>query len=158
MPCPPASHHHATNDIDEPDDEAEEAAPLLCHGQGDGLDVELYKDARDVVLGDLVRLGGRGVLVRFDGVGRVEDVFGGVVGVAVHGFEEGQEGGVVGVDCGDDGEVVLEFIEVVFGCGDGVVEGVDEGGVVGAEGELLDVVGEVEGCWTRLALDMRGFG
>lgn len=30
--------------------------------------------------------------------------------------------------------------------GDGAVEGVDEGGVEGAEGELGDYVGEVE-CW-----------
>lgn len=71
------------------------------------------------------------------------------VGIAVYGFEEGDERGVVGVNGGDDGEVVLEFVEVVVGggCyGDGVVEGVDEGGVVGAKGELADDVGEVEGC------------
>lgn len=95
-----------------------------------------------------MRLRGRSVLVCFHGVGRVPYALRGVIRVAVDGFEEGEEGGVVGVDGGDDGEVVLEFVEVVFGGGDGVVEGVDEGGVVGAEGELLDVVGEVEawGC------------
>ena len=41
--------------------------------------------------------------------------------------------GVGCVDCGDDGEVVLVFVEVGFGGGVGVVEGVGEGGVEGAE-------------------------
>lgn len=91
-----------------------------------------------------MRLRGRSVLVGFHGVGRVPYAFRGVIRVAVDGFEEGEERGVVGVDGGNDGEVVLELVEVFFGGGDGVVEGVDEGGVVGAEGELLDVVGEVE--------------
>lgn len=51
-----------------------------------------------------------------------------------------------GVDCGHDGEVVLVFVEV-GGCrGVGFVEGVEEGGVEGAEGEFVDDVGEVE-CW-----------
>jgi hypothetical protein len=35
---------------------------------------------------------------------------------------------------------------VVFGRGDGLVEGIEEGGIVRAEGELSDHVGEVEGC------------
>jgi len=56
----------------------------------------------------------------------------------------GEDGGVGRVDCGDDGEVVLEFEEVGWGRGDGVVEGVREGGVVGAEGEFVDGVGKVE--------------
>lgn len=53
------------------------------------------------------------------------------------------------VDRRYDGEVVLEFMEVGFGSGgqgEGVVEGVEEGGVVRAEGELGQGVGEVEGC------------
>lgn len=70
-----------------------------------------------------------GILVRLHCVRGVEDGGGGVaVGIAVYGFEEGDERGVVGVNGGDDGEVVLEFVEVVVGggCyGDGVVEGVD---------------------------------
>jgi hypothetical protein len=40
----------------------------------------------------------------------------------------------------------LVFVEVVWGCCDGVVEGVDEVGVVWAEGEFVDLVGKVE-CW-----------
>lgn len=56
--------------------------------------------------------------------------------------------GVDGVDCGDDREEVLEFVEVIRGCGDGSVERVDEGGIEEAEGELGDDVGEVEGCFS----------
>ncbi len=52
----------------------------------------------------------------------------------------------VGIDCGDDGEVILEFVEVGWGGTAGVVEGVEKLRVEGAEGELIDVVGEVEGC------------
>lgn len=144
LPAPATSNHDTTDDINESDEQAEESAPLLCYGQGNRLDVELDEDAGNVVLGDLVRLRGHGVLVGLDGVGGVEYVLGGVVGVAVYGFEEGQEGSVVGVDGGHDGEVVLEFVEVVFGRGDGIVEGVDEGGVVGTEGHFLDVVREIE--------------
>ena len=47
-------------------------------------------------------------------------------------------GGGAGVDGRDDGEIVLEPIEVFGGCGEGVVEGVEEGGVEGAEGEFRD--------------------
>ena len=146
LPAPPARNHNPTDDIDQPDEQWEEPAPLLRDRQGDGLDVELDKDAGDVVLCDLVRLRRDGVLVRLDGVRRVPDALCGVVRVAVHGLEEGQQRGVVGVDGGHDGEVVLELVEVIFGGGNGIVEGVDEGGVVRAEGELLDVVGEVEAC------------
>lgn len=96
-----------------------------------------------------MRLRCYGVLVCFDGV-RAEDGAGGVVvGVAGDGFEEGEERGVVGVDGGDDGEVVLELVEVVFAGGrggDGVIEGILEGGVVWAEGHFADDVGEIECC------------
>lgn len=60
--------------------------------------------------------------------------------------------GVGGVDGGNDGEVVLEFVEVAVGGGEGVVERVGEGGVEGAEGELVDVVAEVEGYNTQKLL------
>jgi hypothetical protein len=104
-----------------------------------------------------MRLRGRGVLVGFDGVRGVPDVLGRVIGIAVYSFEKGEQGRVVGVDGGYDGEVVLKFVEVVFGCSDGVVEGVDEGGVVRAEGQFLDVVGKVEACWTWLAFYVLSF-
>lgn len=54
--------------------------------------------------------------------------------------------GGAGVDGGDDGEVVLVFVEVGVGGGVGFVEGVEEGGVEGSEGEFVDDVGEVECC------------
>ena len=41
--------------------------------------------------------------------------------------------GVDGVDCWDDGEEVLKFMEVVWCCGDGAVERVEEGRVEGSE-------------------------
>lgn len=53
--------------------------------------------------------------------------------------------GIGGVDCWHDGEVVLVFVEGCLSDGEGVVEGVGEGGVEGAEGEFVDLVGEVEG-------------
>ena len=54
-----------------------------------------------------------------------------------------------GVDGGDYGEVVLVFVEVCEGGGEGAVERVVEGRIEGAEGEFVDGVGEVEGCWAR---------
>jgi len=102
-----------------------------------------------------VRLLRDGVLVGEDGVFAVP-VRVGVEAVAAGGWrlvglvEFAQRFGVGRVDGRDDGEVVLEFVEVVGRRGDGVVEGVGEGGVEGAEGELVDVVGEVEGWWRLL--------
>lgn len=60
--------------------------------------------------------------------------------------EVGEGGEGVGVDGGHDGEVVLEFFEVGGSRRSSSVEGVEEGGVEGAEGEFVDVVGEVEFC------------
>ena len=62
-------------------------------------------------------------------------------------FAEGLEVG--GVDCRDDGEVVLVFVEVLGGGGEGGVERVGEGGIEGAEGEFVDLVGEIELCITQ---------
>lgn len=71
-------------------------------------------------------------------------LFGDGVLVGVDCFVRVGGGDVLGVDCWNDGEEVLEFVEVVGGCGDGAVEGVEETGVEGAEGEFGDYVGEVE--------------
>jgi hypothetical protein len=49
-------------------------------------------------------------------------------------------GGIDAVDGGDDGEEVLEFVEMVGCSGDGAVEGVEEGGVESAKRELGDDV------------------
>lgn len=67
-----------------------------------------------------MRLGGDGVLVGEDGVAG------------------GRRGWGAGVDGRDDGEVVLEAVKVFGGCGEGMVERVEEGGVEGAKGEFGD--------------------
>lgn len=76
-----------------------------------------------------------------------------VAGLVIGGGEEGGRGGRERIDCRDDGEEVLEFLEVCVCCGDGAIEGVNEGGVKGAEGEFGDYVGEVE-SWVGVALAM----
>lgn len=53
-------------------------------------------------------------------------------------------GVVGGVDRGHNREVILEFVEVCGCSGDVVVQGVDEGGIEGAERELVNLVGEIE--------------
>lgn len=92
-----------------------------------------------------MRLRGRGVLVRDDGVARavIRREGGRVVRFVGRGRRRGGRG--AGVDGGDDGEVVLEFVEVVVRGGGGAVERVKEGRVEGPEGEFVDDVGEVEG-------------
>ena len=93
-----------------------------------------------------MRLRGRGVLVRDDGVaGAVVRREGRIVRFVGRGGRQRRRGGGTGVDGGDDGEVVLEFVEVVVRGGGGAVEGVEEGRVEGTEGEFVDDVGEVEG-------------
>lgn len=69
----------------------------------------------------------RGILVRDDGIaGAVIRREGHIVRFMCRWR---RRGGGAGVDCGDDGEVVLEFVEVGV-CGRvGAVEGVEEGGV-----------------------------
>jgi hypothetical protein len=71
-----------------------------------------------------VTLAGDGVLVCFDGVRGGEDGLCrvGACFVVVYVLEEGQKGGVVCVNCGDDGEVVLVFVEVMRSGAYGVVE------------------------------------
>ena len=152
LPRPPSCYHHTRDDIHQPHDEREKPAPLLRDGQRDGLDIELHKHARDVVLADGVALTRSGILVRLDGVLGVEDGLGGVFGVAVYRVEERQQRGVVGVDGRHDGEVVLEFVEVLVRGGDGVVERVGQRRVVGTEGELVYLVREVEGWSARVSL------
>ncbi len=65
------------------------------------------------------------------------------------GSEDRNHRGVVGVDSRDNRNVVLELIELVGGCwcyGDSIVERIDKGGVVRAEGHFADNVREVECC------------
>lgn len=116
-----ARNEHTTDYIDELNEEHEEAVAVLVDGQQDWLNVVLDKDAGyGQALVDFLALLGDGVLVGEDGAG-------------AH-----------AVDGRDDGEVVLEFVEVGGGKVDGAVERVDEGGVEVAEGEFGDDVREVE--------------
>ena len=62
------------------------------------------------------------------------------------GWGRGGGSGRAGIDCWDDGAVVLVFEEVFGRCGVGFVEGILEGRVEGAEGEFVDYVREVERC------------
>ena len=69
-------------------------------------------------------------------------------------FAAGGADAALCIDCRDDGHVVLELEEVVLGGGGGAVEGVEEVGVVGSEGEFGNVVGEVEG-WVGVSQRVR---
>lgn len=128
--APAAAHEDAADHVDDPHAQRQQAPPLLSDGQEDGLDVELEEDARDGAFVDGGGLGRYGVLVcdyRVGGCG--ERVGGGRGGGGGGGF--GGRG--ASVDCGDDGEVVLVFVEVGVGCGEGSVQRVEEGGVEGTE-------------------------
>lgn len=94
------------------------------------------------------------ILVRLDGVRGVNERRFRLLISCFRGFGGGrrllggdkfwQDGGVVGVDGRHNGKVVLVFVEVGGGGGVGIVEGVVQTGEEGAEGELRDLVGEVE--------------
>lgn len=155
LPRPPASHHNATDDIHEPNNQRPKAARLLDQTKRNGFDVELNEHAGHALLGHGVALARDGVLVRFDSVVCEKAGCGGAVGgvEGAHGFQG------VCVDGRDDAEVVLELVEVVLrgrGEGDGVVEGVVHGWEVRAEGELADDVGEVECCGLVSGRCLRG--
>lgn len=122
---PPPRHQHPRHHIHNPNQQLQQPLSLLTDGQKYGLNVKFEEDAGHVALGDGGGLGCDGVLICGDAPGA---------------------GGVGG---GDDGDVVLVFEEVGWSGADGVVEGVEEGRVEGAEGEFVDDVREVEG-WCRL--------
>lgn len=125
--APVAGDEDAGEDVDDLEEEGEDAVAALLDGEQDGLDVVLEEEARHHELADLLALLGHGVLVGEDGA-RARAAAG-------HGVHRGH-----------DGHEVLELVEVRRRGVDGAVEGVHEGGVVGAEGELGDDVREVEGC------------
>jgi hypothetical protein len=128
-----ARDQHTTKNIHNLDTELEKALSALLHHKEYRLDVIFEKYPRHGALADLVGLFRHGVLVREERGGTAE---GG----------DGGRGARDRVDGGHYRKEVLEAVEVVGGPRDGAVEGVDEGGVEGAEGELGDYVGEVE-CW-----------
>lgn len=116
-----AGNEHTADDVDELEEENDEAVAGLVDGKQDGLNVVLDKDAgHGRVFVNFLALLGDGVLVGLDCAA------------------------ADAVDGGDDGEVVLELVKVGGGDVDGAVEGVDEGGIKCAVGELGDDVGKVE--------------
>lgn len=126
---PPMSRNqHATKHIHDLHHKPQEPLSTLLHGQQHRFNIVFEEYARNRALADDVRLLGDGVLVCEN--------------------RRSVVGGVNGVDGGNDREEVLEFVEVVRCGGYGTVEGVDEGGVEGAEGEFGDYVREVE-CFER---------
>lgn len=137
---PTPSNHDSRHGVNQPNQQRQKATPLLTNQQHNRFDVILEVDARHVerVLGNSVGLAGCSVLVREDQVPVA------VGGVSAEGAVDGA--GTLGVNGGDDGEEVLVFVIVGFGGGDGFVEGVEDCGVVRAEGKFGDHVREVEGC------------
>lgn len=126
--APPSTHQDPTHHIDNPYTQRQQPSPLLSDRQQDRLDVKLEEYTRHGAFVDVVGLGGYGVLVCDYGVGGCgEHVRGGDGGA-------GFGGGSPRVDCGDDGEVVLVFVEVGAGCGVSFVQRIEEGGVEGTEG------------------------
>ena len=59
-------------------------------------------------------------------------------------IEIAQSSDIGGVNCWDDREVVLVFVEVVFGRGECAIERVLEIWIERSEGEFIDVVRKVE--------------
>lgn len=140
---PTTRNQNPRNGINQPNHQAQEPRPLLADQQQDRLNVVLEEDARNQIgtLGDRAGLAGGRVLVCEDGVAGVAGVRGGgVEGVGVEG------GAAFCVESWYDREEVLEFVVVAWCFGDGFVERVEEAGVVWAEGEFGDHVGEVERC------------
>lgn len=144
--APPPTHQHPTNHIHHPDQQPEEPFSLLPHRQQYGFDVEFEEDPGDGPLGDRVGLRSGGVLVRDNCVAGavIRWKNGGRIIRVGYGWRRG--GRRAGVDCRDNGEVILVFVEVVGGYCVSAVEGVEEGGVERTKGEFVDDVGEVECC------------
>lgn len=96
-----ASHQHSAKDVDDLHQKGKETGTVLSDSKHDGLDVVLEEDAREAVLVNFLALLCHSVLVgEYRGVS--DTVFG-----------------------GDDGEIVLEFVEIRFGTVYCPVEGVD---------------------------------
>ena len=130
--APPPAHEHPTHHIHHPHHQRQQASPFFADRQQDGLDVELEEDAGDLLLAHHARLRSHGVLIRENGVGR---------------GEVGRGAGAAGIDGRYHRKVVLVFEEVGGRRGQSSVEGVEEGGIEGSEGELVDDVREIE-SWT----------
>lgn len=136
---PAPSNNNPRNRVHQPNQQRQEAPALLTNKQQNRLDVILEEDPGHVerVLGDTVGLAGGGVLVREDEVLVVAVLLDG-------GWGRVRVARAFGVDGRDHREEVLEFVVVGLAGRDGFVERVENRGVVRAEGEFGDHVGEVE--------------
>lgn len=124
-----AGDQHATHHIHNLDDEFEKSIAALLDLQQERLDIVFEEDSRHAAFVDVLVLRRDGVLVCGE----------------ESGARGGREGGWgEGIDGWDDGEEVLEFVEVGGGGGDGAVEGIEKGWVIGSEGKFGDYVAEVE--------------
>lgn len=141
---PPASHQHPANHIHHPDQQPQKPFPLLPHGQQYRFDVEFKEDTGDSAFRNGVGLRSSGVLVRDDCVAGAVAGDEGIIRVIERRRRRSRR---AGVDCRDDGEVILVLVEVVRGCCVGAVERVEEGRVEGTEGKFINDVGEVECCF-----------
>lgn len=127
---PVESNQHTTEHIHNLDHESQESVSAFFHGEKHRLDVVFEEDSWDRMIADDVRLLGDSVLV-------CEESFKSI-GTAVH-----------GVDRWDNWDEILEFVEVVWSCRDGAIEGVKEGGVEGSEREFRHDMGEIESYITQ---------
>jgi hypothetical protein len=128
---PVSCHEDTTDNIDNLNQEGNNTITTLMHRQQNGLDIVLDEDTGDPVVANLLALLRHGILVR-NNLFRAD-----------------------AVDCRDDGEVVLELVEVGAGKVDGSVERVDKRWVERAVGELGNDVGEVKVC-TSQSMSLRG--
>jgi hypothetical protein len=124
---PMASHQNTTEYIHNFNHESQEAISAFLDCKQHWLNIVFKEYPWDRLLVDAVGLLGNGVLVG-------ENAIAGVVTATID-----------CVDGWDNGEEVLEFVEVVWSCGHRAIEGVEEGGVEGTEGEFVDDMREVEG-------------
>lgn len=124
--APMASYDHPTKHIYHLHHKPQKGIPALLNCKKHRLDIVFEEYARYLTVPNHMRLFSDSVLVGEDGMPGVGSCT------------------VNGIDSWDDGEEVLELVEVVRRCGDGAVEGVKQGGVESSERELRDNMREIE--------------
>lgn len=176
---PASSHHDAADDVDQPHQQPEEAAPALAHDQQDRLNVVLEKQAGDGVTGDFAALARGCILVGEDALFvaafvRVDHVLDGAAAgllfllvvvqvrthVQRHGLRNGRrvETAALGAHAAlgeyrrHHAQVVLVPHEMDLGRVAGPVQRVEDARVVRAEAEFVDVVREVERAVVQVLL------
>ena len=123
-------HQDTTKHVHNLHHEAQKRFAALFYTQEERLNVVLEEYTRHGAIANNMRLFGDGVLVSKDGArGRV--------------------------DGRDNGQKILEFVEVVGRSGDGAIEGVNEGRVKFAERELRNDVRKVK-CYNDISSEYYG--